>query len=456
VPRLDTVAIDWRALAFLLAVSLATGIGFGLAPALQAAGDSLRARGSSDGRAQSRVRGALVASELAIAVVVLVAAGLMIRSVVALQAIDPGFDPRNVLSAVVSVAGTKEADGARRVAFYQQAVERVRALPGVVDASAINHLPLGGDLWGISFAVEGRPLPRPGEEPYASYRAVLPGYFRAMRIPVLDGRDVGEGDRLGAPDVVVINEFMARRWWPGESALGKRITLDASREEAHPRWLTVVGVAKNDVRGSWTDAPGAEVFLPVLQRDSAYAGKVSQLNYLTLVVRTSGDPAALAGALRAAIASVDPAVTIADVRTMRSVVAESTARPRFYVVLLGAFALVALVLAVVGIYGVMSYVVARRTRELGIRMALGARRTDALGLVIGQSMGVAVAGVVAGTLGALALTRLMASLLYGVRATDPVTFILAPLVLLLAALVASAIPARRATRVDPMVALRSD
>lgn len=460
VPRLGTVAIDMRALGFLCVVSLVTGIGFGLVPALRAAGtgDALRdaARGSTEGRAHGRVRGALVASELAVAVIVLVAAGLMIRSMVALQAIDPGFDPRNVLSVVVSVAGAREEAPALRAPFYQQLVERVRATPGVIDASAINHLPLGGDLWGRSFFVEGRPLPPAGDEPGATYRVVLPGYFGTMRIPLLEGRDLTASDRRGADQVVVINEFMARRYWPGQSAIGKRLTIDDPRANDQPAWLTVVGVVKNDVRGEWIDGPAEEMFLPYLQRPDTYEGVSPPRTYLTLVVRTTGDPVALAGPLRAAVSSLDPAVTVADVRSMEQVVAEATARPRFYVLLLGAFAAVALALSAVGIYGVMSHVVSRRTHEIGIRMALGARPTDALALVIGQSMGVAVLGVVVGMVGALALTRLMATLLYGVRPTDPVTFAAAPLVLLMAALAASWLPARRATRIDPLEALRAE
>jgi putative ABC transport system permease protein len=460
VPRVETVALDTRVLAFTLGISLLTGIAFGLAPALKAAGrnltESLREgdRGATEGLHRGRLRGILIASEFALALVLLIGAGLMIRSFAALEAIDPGFDPRRVLSLTASVAGTSEAAPERRADFYRQALQRIRTLPGVVSAGAINHLPLAGDIWGWSFTIEGRPIPAPGESPDASYRVVLPGYFATMGIPILRGRDIAESDNLQAPGAVVVNDWLAKRHWPGEDPLGKRITFDD--QDKNPHWLTVVGVVKNTVRSEWAAAQEGEVYLPYLQHHNYLEKMDSHYSYLTLVVRASLEPASLAPAVRRAIWSLDKSVTISQVQTMEKVVTQATARPRFYLLLLGAFASIALVLAAVGIYGVISYSVSRRTHEIGLRMALGAGESDVLRLVVRQGMRVALAGAAAGLAGAFVLTRLMSTLLYGVKATDPATFLVVTLVLAGVAVAASYVPARRAARIDPLVALRHD
>jgi putative ABC transport system permease protein len=456
-PRLESVALDGRVLAFALVVSLGTGLAFGLVPALQATrrdlADALREgeRGSTEGGGRGRLRSALVSSELALALVLLVGAGLMIRSFVALQAVDPGFDRRNVLSMIVSVAGTASADPARRVAFFEDVVRDAAALPRVVSASAINHLPLAGDIWGWPFRVEGRPEPRPGEEPTATYRVVLPGYFKTMGIPLRRGRDVSDEDRAGAPGVVVVNESLAARHWPGEDAIGKRLAL-ADRDG--PSWLTVVGVVKDTVRGRWGAPPEDELFLPYAQVRRYVENPSSHFAYLTLVVRTSGDPASLASALRSAVWAREKNAPISDVRVLEEVVEGATAQPRFYVLLLGAFAAVALALAAVGIYAVISFSVARRTNEIGIRVALGAEPGDVLRLVVGQGLRVGLVGALAGIAGALALTRLMSTMLYGVGSHDPATFACVVVLLAVVALLASYLPARRATRIDPLRALR--
>jgi putative ABC transport system permease protein len=457
-PRLETVVLDGRVLAFALAVSLATGFAFGLVPALQATrrdlGDSLREgeRGSTEGGGRGGLRSVLVASEMALALVLLVGAGLMIRSFVALQAVDPGFDRRNVLSMIVSVAGTASAEPARRAAFFEGVVRDASALPGVTGASAINHLPLAGDIWGWPFRVEEGPEPKPGESPTATYRVVLPGYFRTMGIPVRRGRDVQDGDRAGAPGVVVVNESLAARHWPGEDPIGKRLAL--SDGEAAPTWLTVVGVVKDTVRGRWGAPPEDELFLPYPQVRRYVENPSSHYAYLTLVVRTTGDPASLAPALRRAVWARERNAPISDVRVLEEVVEGATARPRFYVVLLGSFAAVALFLAAVGVYAVISFSVARRTNEIGIRMALGAEPGDVVRLVVGQGLLVGLVGALAGVLGALALTRLMSTMLYGVGSHDPATFACVLVLLATVALLASYIPARRATRIDPLRALR--
>jgi putative ABC transport system permease protein len=286
----------------------------------------------------------------------------------------------------------------------------------------------------------------------ATYRAVFPGYFRTMRIPILRGRDVSDADNLRAPGVVVINDYLARRYWPGEDAIGKRITFDDPAK--NPSWLTVVGVTKNTARGNWTSPPEEEVFLPYLQNRAYLDAPSPPFAYLTLVVRTGLDPVALAPAIRGAIHSLDANIPLSEIQTMDHVVAEANGQSRFYLILLGAFATVALVLAGVGIYGVMSYSVSRRTHEIGVRMALGAQGRDVLRLVVFQGIIQALAGVTVGLVGALALSRLMGGLLYGTQPTDPATFAAVVVVLSGVAIAASYIPARRAAKVDPMVALR--
>ncbi|MGA9813653.1 MAG: ABC transporter permease, partial [Terriglobales bacterium] len=458
IPRVETVGVDGHVLLFALAISLLTGLAFGMAPAWRATAvnlsDALKEgkRGSSEGLRRDRLRGLLVGSEFALAVVLLTGAGLMVRTFLALQNVDPGFDPHGVLSLVVGVAGTEQAAAGQTANFYQEVLHRVSAVPGVQSVSGINHLPLAGDEWGFRFHIEGRPPELPGKELGATYRVVFPGYFRTMRIPMLRGRDVSDADNLRAPGVVVINDYLARRYWPGEDAIGKRITFDDPAK--NPSWLTVVGVTKNTAQSNWTSPPESEVFLPYLQNRDYLDAPSPPFAYLTLVVRTDLDPAALAPAIREAIHALDRNIPLSEIQTMEHVVAEANGQSRFYLVLLGAFAAVALVLAGVGIYGVMSYSVSLRTQEIGIRMALGAQAGDVLKLVVLQGIVQALAGVAVGLVGALALSRLMAGLLYGTQPTDPATFAAVVLVLSAVAVVASYIPARRAAKVDPMVALR--
>jgi predicted permease len=459
-PRIEELAIDGRVLLFTCGVSLGTGVLFGLVPAFQAwsaaVGDTLKdgGRGSLGTRRGSRLRDLLVISEFALAIVLLVGAGLMIRSFGALQAIDAGFDPRHVLSMIVSTKGSPDGEPGRRAAFYRHVVEEVGALPGVASASAINHLPVGGDLWDRSVIVDGRPLPKPGSEYDAIYRVALPHYFQTMRLAILRGRDIAETDDMNAPRVVVINDFMARKLWPDEEAIGRRLSIGGAGSTAPREWLTVVGVVKNAVQNEWNEKHFEEMYLPYLQTREYLDADASHYGYLTLVLRTTGDPAAIAPAVRQVIASIDKAVSVSDVRTMDAVIERAVARPRFQLTLLASFAGIALLLAAAGIYGVMSYAIARRTHEIGLRMTLGAQRGDVLRMVLGQAMLRVGAGAAVGLAGALALTRLMSSLLYGVRPTDPLTFGVVAIVLIGAALLASYVPARRATRIDPMVALR--
>ncbi|MGO8792444.1 MAG: ABC transporter permease, partial [Terriglobia bacterium] len=458
IPRVDTISLDAHLLLFMLAVSTLTGLAFGTAPALQATAvnlnDTLKegGRGAMEGIRHNRLRNLLIASEFALAMILLVGAGLMIRSLIALRSVDPGFNPRNVLTMVVDVEGSGVAQGSARADFFQQLLEQTRALPGVRSASAVNHLSIAGDLWTRDFLIAGKPEPLPGDEPEAVYRVALPGYFHTMNMTLLRGRDIAESDNMAAPAVVVINEEMARFCWPGADPLGKRIALGDKLQNA--RWMTVVGVVKNVQEHDWAAPLMAEMYLPYLQTPEYLADAHAHFSYLTLVVRTRGDPAALAPTIRSEVRAMDESVTVSQVQTMEQVVADATAQPRFYVLLLGTFATVALTLAAVGIYGVMSYSVSRRTHEIGVRMALGAKQGDVLKLVTGQGMILALAGTAVGAAGALPLARLMSSLLYGVRPTDPLTFAVVAVVLTGVALMASYIPARRATKVDPMGALR--
>lgn len=461
IPRVQTVSIDLHAALFLLAVTILTSVGFGLVPALQASSvnvnDTLKegARGSSESFRRSRLRSLLVVSEFALALMLLIGAGLMIRSFSALQAVDAGFNPHNVSSMMVSVAGSKEEDAGRREIFYRQLIERVRSLPGVESAGAINHLPLAGDSWGWPFVIEGRPKPRPGETPGGVYRMVTPGYFQTMRLPLLRGRDVTETDNATAPGVVIINERAAQEYWPGEDPIGKRISFD--EDKANPRtWLTIVGITKNAKQEDWVAAPFPEVYLAAFQNKEFLSSPKPYFAYITLVARTGGDPAAMASAMKEAVWSFDRSLTISQVVTMDGVVAEATAEPRFEMMLLSIFAGVALVLASVGIYGVISYSASRRTHEIGVRMSLGATRGQVLLLVARHGMYLALAGSMTGIAGALLLSRVMAKLLYGVRPTDPTTFAAVAAGLAVVAMLACYLPARRAMRVDPVAALRCE
>ncbi|HMF75707.1 MAG TPA: FtsX-like permease family protein, partial [Bryobacteraceae bacterium] len=456
----EGVGLDMRVALFLLGITLLTALVFGLAPAMQAVSGNLSSslkeggRGDSDGVRSNRLRSVLVATEFALAFMLLIGAGLMIRSFFALQSVDPGFNPRNVLSMVVSVAGSTESAAGARELFYRELLQQVRKLPGVQSASGINHLPLAGDLWGYSFEIEGRPKPRPGESPGAVYRVAMPGYFETMRLSLLRGRAINDNDDRRAPGAVVINQRAASQYWPGEDPIGKRITFNPAGNP--PTWLTVVGVTVNAKQDDWAATPYPEVYLAALQNRDFLSGGESRISYITLVVRTQSDPANLASAVKRTVWSFDKNLPVSEVLTMDRVVADANAQPRFEMLLLGTFAAVALVLAAVGIYGVMSYSVSRRRREIGIRIALGAGRRDVLRMVVRQGMLQALTGGAAGVAGALLLSKLMAKMLYGVRPADPATFGGVAIVLGLAALFAVCVPARRATRIEPVVALRNE
>jgi len=353
----------------------------------------------------------------------------------------------------VSVAGSKVSGPNQRAEFYQEMVRHVRAMPGIQSAGLINHLPLAGDTWGWPFWIEGEPLPAPGEGPDAIYRVVIPGYFQTMGIPLMSGRDVNETDTKNSGGVLVINERLADRYWPGQDPIGKRISLENPQKGAS--WLSIVGVVRNSKQEEWAARPEGEVFLPYLQ-NHYYMESSNAFSYMTLVARTTGDAAQLAPSIESQVWAVDPSVTISEIQTMDQVVAKATAEPRFNLLLLGAFASIALVLAAVGIYGVTSYSVHRRTHEIGIRMALGAGRADVRRLILRQAMTLALVGAGAGLGGAVGLARLMRGILYGVEPTDAGTYIVVTVVLCGVALASAYIPARRATRSDPIAALRCE
>jgi putative ABC transport system permease protein len=450
VPHLDQTRMDIRVLAFTLAVSLLTGLLFGLVPALQASkpdlNDALKegGRGAGGGVRAIRVRNLLVVSEIALSLVLLVGAGLLIRSFVRLQQFELGFNPEHLLTMRVQLPGSKYREGKQVAAFYQQLMERLEAVPGVQSAGAISSIFLDDTPNSTNFTIEGRPVPVGAESIEVPLDAVTTSYFKVMGIPLLEGREFDEHDVPTSPPVAIINQTFARRFFPNEDPIGKRYVYGGPGPDNNS-WITIVGVV-GDMRRTGFDRPvRPETFLPQGQNPD-YG--------LTIVARTNGDPAALAGALRNEVWAIDKDQSVYDIKTMGQVLSEMLSQRRFNMLLLGIFAVVALTLAAVGIYGVMSYAVAERTHEIGLRMALGAQTADVLGLIVRQGMLLAVTGLVVGLVASFGLTRLMTSLLYGVSATDPLTFIAIPVVLTGVALGACLIPARRAIKVDPMVALR--
>jgi putative ABC transport system permease protein len=445
-PRLQTIGIDFYVLGFTLLLSLVTGLLFGLAPVLQIRKASFNnalkegGRGNSNGGRRSLGRRALVISEVALALMLLIGSGLLVRSFLRLITVDPGFNPHNVLTMTISLAGSEHKTGAQRAAFFNELTDRVGSLPGVESASAINHLPLAGDLWTLGITLEGRPALLPGETQGAVYRIVRPDYFKAMGATLLNGRDFTARDNEQSPGVVIVNESLARRYWPNETPIGKRITVanDGLRE--------IIGIVKDTKQGEWSAQTKPEVYLPHLQ--------VPAPRGMTLVVRTAHDPLSFVAGVKNVVWAIDKNLPVSEVRTMDDVVGDAVGSQRFNTVLLGLFSTVALMLAVVGVYGVQSDSVTTRTHEIGVRLALGAQRSDVLRMVVGQGMALVGIGIAAGLFGAYLLTQLLSTLLYDVSTTDRATFVIVPLALAAVAFGACLVPARRATKVDPLVALR--
>lgn len=442
--------MDSRVLFFAIAASLLTGVLFGLVPALQVSkvklNESLKeaGRGSSGGPSH-RIRGAFVIAEVSLSLVLLIGAGLMIRSLFRLQNVYPGFRPENVLSVYLSVPYDKYPDVATTSAFYDRIIELVRALPGVEAASGITALPLAGKESNdkARFTIEGQSAEDQSSNPFANFQKIGPDYFRVMRIPLLKGRFFANSDTAQAPGVVIISDKMARRLLLDQDPIGKRLKFGGT--ESRAPWLTVVGVV-GDVRyAGLASEPGMELYAP-------YAQQVAGV--LTLVLRARVDPSSLVPAVQNEIWAVDKDQAIFKVETMQQSISKSIWQRRAWGFLLGIFAGLALILAFIGVYGVISYSVSQRTREIGIRRALGAGGADVLKLVLKEGLKLSLVGVVIGLIAAFALARLLESLLYGIKATDPITFIFTPLLLTAVALTASFIPAARAVKIDPMKALR--
>jgi len=448
VPGLAKATIDGRVLGFTLALSVFTTLLFGLLPAWQASNpdlnETLKEGGQAMGGAGSRWHNVLAVAEVAVGVVLLIGAGLMIRSFLRLQAVEPGFDPHNVLTMQVMLPASKYGENHQSIAFFQQTLERIKTLPGVVSAGAVQDLPLRQNAMRYAFSIEGQPDAPAVERPQAAYRAVSEGYFRTLGIPLLQGRAFTASDDLQTAPVVMINQTMARRFFPGENPLGKRIHFGEPNDPAS----TIVGVVGDVKHLGLADDEIAAIYQPHAQKRFAW------LRWMTLVVRANSAPLSLVAPIRSRIAEVDRSQPVYGIATMEQLLSKSVAQPRFSTFLFSLFALVALVLASVGLYGVMSYAVAQRTHEIGLRMALGAQVRDVLAMIIGRGMKLTLLGVVIGLAGASALTSVLQKLLFNVGATDPLTFAGVAGLLLGVALLACYLPARRAANVDPLVALR--
>jgi len=455
-PSSTEVSLDSRVLAFTAVISTVSGIVAGVLPAVRLArGDVSQVLKQGLGRTDAdsgghRTRSVLVVSEVALSLVLLVGAGLMIRSFQKLQGVNPGFDARNVLTMNAMVSRAKFSTPQQQITFFERVLQRIRTLPGVESAGVIDDLPLDNGGSHQPIAIEGRPVVPMSEQPEVDVRLISPGYTSALHVPVLRGRDISDADVAGTPDVILISESMARQFWPGEDPLGKRLTLTfypgAVRE--------VVGVV-GDVKLDSLDQtrPNAALYFPLDQVSAPSNGGWNSFP-MTLVVRSASASAGMVPAVTNAVHAVDPDMPLRDIFTMDDLVANSVSQQRFNMLLLGAFAALALLLAAVGIYSVLSYSVKRSVREIGIRLALGARLSDELRRVVFEGMKPTLLGVAVGTAGALLLGRVLSSLVFEVRPTDPVTFVAVTVLLAAIALLASIIPAYRATRVDPMVALR--
>jgi predicted permease len=445
--RMQDVRIDPAVLLFTALLALVTGVLFGFAPALQASAGSANTdlhdggTRSSAGPRATRTREALVALQLAVALVLLVGAMLLLRSFYVLQHIDTGIDTRNLLTFGIVLSGPSADSHARRTEFFRESLARIRGVPGVVAAGAAVTLPIGGDDFSSAYFVEGRTVPAPGREPSAGYQVVTPGYFSTMGIPLLSGRDVRSGDTESAPPVVLVNHAFAEREWPGSDPIGWRIRTGADQP-----WMTIVGVVGDIRHRGPASPPRVEFYVPYTQRS---------FSFMAFVVRIEQDPVGVIKPIRSEIARLDPTQPVSLVATMDEHLARSLSRPRFMSTLVAMFGLVALVLSVVGIYGVMAYSVTQRTREIAIRMALGARAGTIVTMILSRTMWLAAAGVAAGLAGAAVATRVLSGLLFGVDAGDVTIFAAAASVLAIAALLAGAVPALRATRVTGADALRS-
>ncbi len=448
-PMFNDIHVDMRVLGFTFGISMIAGLIFGLAPALQISKPNLveslkeGGRGSGPSSSRNRLRSVLVVSEIAMTLVLLVCAGLLIRTVARLKNVDTGFNARNILTMTLGLPAVKYPKPDNYIAFNKQVTERIAALPGVKAAGTTSVLPLSDNFDGRGLVVEDQPKPR-GEEITVDLYVTTPGYLRAMEISTLKGRAMGEEDIADSSKIALINKTMAAQLWPNQDPLGKRIKFPGSEKNPQP-WRTVVGVVSDVAQYAVDKKPPMQIYLPHTQFPTSFN---------SIVVKTEGDPTAMTNQVRREILAVDKDQAVFNVTTLDQLRGESILIRRFFMLLLLVFAGLALVLAAVGIYGVMSYVASQRTHEIGIRMALGAQASDVLKLLIGSGMVLALIGVVAGLAGAFALTRVMAGLLFGVSTTDGVTFVTVSTGLIVIALLACYVPARRAAKVDPLVALR--
>jgi putative ABC transport system permease protein len=453
VPDVFAVGLDRSVLLFTILVSVVTGLLFGIAPALRTTKLDLRetlnegSRGSTVGPGQHRLRGSLISIEIALAMLLLVGSGLLLRSFSRMQEVSLGFQADHLLVADLPLSTSGYAKPEQRYGFYDRLVERARTLPGVRAASAASFLPVSGGGGIIHFNIAGHPPKTPHDYVAAAFRATTWNYFETLGVPLLQGRTIAFSDTEKSPSVVVINATMAHVYFPNENPLGKRMQIGATPDNTIPT-MEIVGVVGDVTQGLGLE-PKAEMYIPYRQLD-----QLIPLFQMSIVLRTAGDPHQQAAALRSALAEIDPGQPLVNVRTMEDNMAATVAQPRFRTWLIGIFAALALLLAAVGIYGVMSYSVTQRTSEIGIRVTLGAQPIDVFRIVVGEGLRFALIGVAVGLVGGLILTRLLASFLYGISASDPLTFSGVALLLVLVSAAASFFPARKATRVDPIVALR--
>jgi putative ABC transport system permease protein len=446
VPRLAETRLDVPVMIFSVLLSVVTGISFGLVPALQASTGNLHqtlkegTRGSSSGGHRGKLRALLVVAEMAVALILMTGAGLLMQSFSRLMKVNPGFSSDHLMTFLVNLPPARYARPEIQTHFYRQLTERVKSIPGVDSVGFTSYLPLSGAIRFVYFCPEGTVCQGVGKDPLTAMRQVSTGYFDTVRTPLLQGRAFTERDTASTPPVVVVNQTVADRYWPGQNPIGRH--LANSRDMIQRE---VVGVVADVKFNALNVASSEEMYLPLEQIPWPTT---------TLMVRSAANPEALVSAVRAKVAEIDPTLPVSSIATMESVVATSVAQPRILSEFVGVFAGFALLLAAIGIYGVMAYSVAARTQEMGIRMSLGAEPRDILKLVVKQGMRLALIGVAIGVVASLALTRLISTLLFGVSASDPLAFSLAAAVLVVTALAACYLPARRATRVDPMIVLR--
>jgi putative ABC transport system permease protein len=448
IPRANELGLDPTVFGFTALVSIVTGIVFGLFPALQISRNDLHEALKEGGRSgsgaiRSRVRNALVIVEMALALILLISAGLLIKSFIRVQQVNPGFRPENLLSMQVALPDLKYHEPAQRDRFFSDLIERVRALPGVTSAGVTTVLPMSGSNQSGSFRIEGREVPQGQSSPHGDRWSASSDYFTTMGIPLIRGRYFEERDSANAPGVAILDETMARKYWPDEDPIGKRLTFEGGRDA--PIYREIVGIVGHVKHRGLEGESRVQYYIPFQQRPQASA---------YLVVRTSGEPTVVAPSVRATVLSTDRELPVFRVKTLETYVAESMAQRRFAMYLFLVFAGIALVLAAVGLYGVMAYSVSQRTHEIGVRMALGARGQDVVGMIVRQGLALSGIGLVAGLGAAFGLTRLLAALLFSVNVRDLSVFLLISLILSIVAVLASVIPARRATRVDPLIALR--